>query len=324
MTTRLALISLLLALVGCADPLDPASKLLTSRVLGLYFMPDGDPARANPRPGESGVLEVFVVDPAEALPRSYFLIACLPAPVSYGPGFCASLPFAVADVTAAPDDAVVPPALPLTAPDEAALGESSVILVLGAVCSGGAVNPALFDLFMGEGPPSETIEVCEDPAIDGTLVSFYLPIERAEPPNLHPTIDAILVDDAPFTSVAPLDSPMTGCAGDPAYPAVRADEEEHVFTIRVPASARESYETIDPDTEEPVVAREELQVGRFATDGKVRGTFGFIDEDLLENQLRWEAPDSAPPEGVLLRFVFTLRDGRGGFASARRELCLVP
>jgi hypothetical protein len=324
MKKLLTILALAASLTACAEPLDPASKLLTSRVLGLYFMPDEDPARANPRPGESGVLEVFVVDPAEELPRSYLLVACLPAPVSFGPGFCAGPPFAVADVTAEPGDPVTPPALPLTAPDEVTLGETSVILVLGAVCSGGPVNSALLGLLSGSGSPPESIDVCEDPALDGTLVSFYLPIERGDPPNLHPTIDSILLDEAPFTATSPPDASMTGCEGDPAYPAVRADGEERTITIRVPEGAREFYEAVDPETDEPFVVREELQVGRFATEGKVRGTFGFIDEDRLENELRWEAPETAPPGGALVRFVFTLRDGRGGFASARRELCLVP
>lgn len=324
MKHAIVLLALVLSLAGCSESLDPASRLASSRVLGAYFVHDDDPTRANPYPGESGVLELFLADPGAPRPRSYVMIACLPAPVSFGTPFCRAAPFAAVQVEADPGDPVVPPALPLTAPSEAELGETTALLVLGAVCTGSPVNPELLALLSGTGEPPEVLEVCEDPEADGTLFNYFVNVEQGDPPNTHPTIASIELDGAPFDAVSPADAAMLGCAGDPAYPEVRADGEEHHLTLRVPASAREDYETIDPDTEEPVVVREELQVGRFATAGDVKGTFGWIDGDLLENVLRWEAPEKADPAGELVRFVFTLRDGRGGFAHARREFCLVP
>lgn len=95
-----------------------------------------------------------------------------------------------------------------------------------------------------------------------------------------------------------------------------------------------------------IPTRETLVLAQFADAGELERPFSVfeVEEDddgqpILDGAFQrnpaffeWEPPQrkdleelgEIPPEGLLVRFVFVLRDGRGGSALARRQLCLEP
>jgi hypothetical protein len=132
--------------------------------------------------------------------------------------------------------------------------------------------------------------------------------------------------------------PWQNCAADPSLIQIRGDSGEHSLRVRFDPSDREEYSySID------VNGRPETRMGREALTlthqvtmkaGQLNRFDSKLDsgdpESEAEISFRWTPPEkgkdleSIPDSGRLVRFSFTLRDGRGGVDFASREVCLLP
>lgn len=316
-----------LALIGCGIEIPPASELDKPRVLGVFYAAAGDPGRANPIPGESGFIEIVVGEPGPRVPIDLLMIACPPAPISFGAPFCGGAPFSTATRSAE----LAPIRIPLDVPADEETASARGVLISGAVCYGGALDLSKFEALFAGGEAPEDLDLCEDPELLGALFTIEIPFENEDFPNRHPAPLEILFEGAPFMPLASPDEPTLGCKGSGIAPEVIADGEERIFILRGDPSSHEAIERFNPQTERMEIAAEELQLGRYATHGRVVGTYAYLelgDDDL---EMRWEAPDPSDEDedeidasGELARFVFTVRDRRGGFASNTGALCVVP
>jgi hypothetical protein len=68
--------------------------------------------------------------------------------------------------------------------------------------------------------------------------------------------------------------------------------------------------------------REELWVAHFTTAGKLARAKSVLKKSGERVEVKWRSPKEAPSGGTLVRFFFTVRDQRGGFASTTRTLCV--
>lgn len=311
---------------GCGPEIPPASEIDKPRVLGVFYSADAEPARANPIPGETGSVEIVIGEPGPRTPVDLLMIACPPAPINFGAPFCAGPPFAT--VTRSSERS--PIRVPLEVPTGEAVASSRGILLSGAVCFGGALDLAKFEALFSGGEPPEGLDLCEDPELLGALFTIEIPFEDEAFPNRHPLPLEVLFEGEAFESLASPDEPTLGCRGKGIAREVIADGEERIFILRGDPSSHETIERFNPQTERTESATEELQLGRYATHGRVIGTYAYLelgDDDL---EMRWEAPDSSDedeavdPSGELARFVFTVRDRRGGFAYSTGALCVIP
>jgi hypothetical protein len=324
-----------LALGGCADDLDPASLLNTSRALAVRLTVTSDPAdppRTNPGPGDSVEVELLVGDPGEALPRTWAFVACVPLASSFGPPVCKDFDSAFgvfAETTLPTSMPYEPPRFTFTMPDAEALEGVGEVVALGVICSGGEVDfQGTLGYFeaLAKGGAEGKPPACKNPALDGEIVIIQVPL-RAGEINHAPVIDEIGMNGPPFTYDAPGDAPIFGCAGDPAAPRVRADVDTVALAVKPTEASRETYTVADDGAMASQSYIESLQIAYAATAGEMERTFGYIDpgEDLVDH-VEWAlpSPSSIPAEGLLVRFYFVMRDGRGGADWATRALCVVP
>ncbi|MBC7173746.1 MAG: hypothetical protein H5U40_15000, partial [Polyangiaceae bacterium] len=190
---------------GCAPDMTSSSLLVRSRALAARVTVDTDETRANPRPGESATVEVFVADPGAKVARTWWLRVCEPAPTSFGMPICRSLDY-IADELNTTVDATLPfdaPSIGFTVPSESALAEGTdELLMLGAICSGGVVDQAGVVAYFGalaagtaKGPPP----VCAGGVGEGEVVTLHLPLELGQGSNHQPTIAMIRRNGGLFT-----------------------------------------------------------------------------------------------------------------------------
>jgi len=118
------------------------------------------------------------------------------------------------------------------------------------------------------------------------------------------------------------------CAGDGSMPqVVRADDEERDVVVTIDGSSRESIDGANGHA-----TREAAQVSAFTTLGSFATQFGTVpasdERAATPVRFKWTAPSAADAqlaeEGRVVRFVFVVRDGRGGLDATTRTLCLVP
>jgi hypothetical protein len=65
-------------------------------------------------------------------------------------------------------------------------------------------------------------------------------------------------------------------------------------------------------------------VSWLADSGDFGASFSFITYPATSALIVWEPPSDAPEEGLLARFTFVTRDGRGGTDYIQRGLCILP
>ncbi len=324
----------LVALGGCAEDLDPASLLTTSRVLAAKVHVTSDAAdatRTNPGPGETVEVELVVGDPAEELARTWAFVACVPLATTFGPPICADFgsvlgTFAQTELPSAPP--YDPPRFAFTLPDADALEDVSEVIAIGVICSGGKSDLdgvlAYFEA-LAEGNAQGRPPACEDPSHDGEIVVVQIPLLEGQA-NHAPVLGVVGLNGPPFDYVAPPTATDRGCLADDGVPRFAADVEKVLLTVSPPAESRETYTTISAEGES-VSHTESLQIAYFATAGEMERSFGFIDpEEALNDTVEWTLPRASdvPPEGLLVRFHFVMRDGRGGADATTRALCVVP
>ncbi|HJL20513.1 MAG TPA: hypothetical protein RMH99_32900 [Sandaracinaceae bacterium LLY-WYZ-13_1] len=311
-TAWLGLAAVALGAAGCIDDLPSGVRIERPRVLAVRVRIDGEPQRAQPRPGETITLRWLTAPEGGAWTGA--LTACVAAPGNTGLPRCMGEPFAIAP----PGPPSARPTFTLTMPEDAA-GE---VLIGGVLCEGG--TPAL---------PEDGLPTCEGESATTELVTFDLSLATDQPPNRHPSWDdeTFMLDGVTWT--APDDPPATGCAeaaGGAALPRVPRRGEEEPSAVRFSSSPddREAFEELvygDPPSIEEM--REELLVSHVATAGLFsRLSTEVFDDDAPAPEVSWRHPDAedVPDDGLTVRFWFVVRDGRGGMDWVERAACVVP
>ena len=319
--SRLAALALIFA-GGCASGLDPASLLNKTRPLGVRVEVIGERPRTTPLPGESAELRILMGHAEEVQPVSFFALACVPAPVRIGVGFCefddANNPVLVGGFSSG-DDVMGDPSFTLDIPDDDALdalGVEDELLVLGVVCAG-ELSPitGLANL-----QDADTVNPCRDPNDDGALFTTPLFLQRnGRAPNLNPAFREITIDGMEWTAEPADDATLDGCGAEPIPQITNAEPVE--IELRAGGMAREEYE-IPGEDGEPVTVREELQVTLLATAGEMEQTFSFLDDNRDVVSVGWLPSVGLRTQPTRVRFEFVMRDLRGGVVRARREACV--
>jgi hypothetical protein len=298
---------------GCGESFDPASLIERVRLLGGRVEIDSDPAVASPSPG--GVMEVtlLVTSPDGTTPFTWGWIACAANESLAGITACAGPTFA-AGLDAEAD--VAPPVIALEVPGEETLGGADSILFLGVVCEEGIPDPARFmdGLTDGEG-------ACTVAGDRQTMFNFAVKLAGEGGPNHNPTFpaDAITLEGAPW--------PEAGgdpCADGPSWSA--ADEALDVGLGGFAPEDREEYARVVDDPPRQITEREALTISNFTNEGELSRQFSVIEEGAETATLEWTPAEDEPlpAEGLPVRIVFVLRDGRGGADWTERTVCVRP
>ncbi|MCA9532865.1 MAG: hypothetical protein KC593_04270 [Myxococcales bacterium] len=314
-------------LVGCGEQLDPASLLNQTRPVGVLFSVEGDPTSTRPAADETLNVTLLMAHAAEELPVSYFAIFCVPAPSTVGVPFCDfdadGDPILVGGIHAG-NDIVGDPAFTLDIPSEAeldALGVESSLLMLGAFCQGRIASvTGIANLFDAD---ATSVNPCSDPEDDGAILSTTVTLLRGDAQrNSNPAIASLTLAGADWDSVPSGTDTATGCMGQ-GLPEARQGDDPITVILRATGSSRETYDALVDDVLTPV--RESLQVTSLATAGEMQRTFTFIDDERDVVDVEWLPPtEGTPLDGERVRFEFVMRDGRGGLARVRRQVCLLP
>ena len=339
---RLLLIALVLA-VACSESFLPAWGVTDLRVVGARVEVDGKPGRARPDPGDTVQVSLLVIDqgaPPSDVPEipaltpgllEWSFVACVPAPTLVGAPICQRpiMPCDGCDATP-PADQFATPVLRFQVPSEAELeaaGATSVV-VQGAVCvDGPPATEAILRFILGE---TDDLNPCEDPTNEGRFVSIVIPIEPTpEDPNLHPELQTIDLNGRtwppPYDQGVPRTAPRTGCRADldgltdeerAAHPLAGSDPS--TMNLRVTQDSLQSYLVGD------LSVTEEIQVSWLTDDGDLERTFSFVTDPARSVLTQWQPFPSAPPNGILVRLTFVIRDGRGGTDWVERGLCVLP
>jgi len=301
-----------LAMAGCGPTFDPASLIKTTRVLGARVVAgDGSdgPTRAAPLPGESATVTWLVESPAETPPLGWVFALCAPAASSKRLD-CGSAPFALFQGTENP------PRMTITAPDAAELGAAQNLLLYGRVCVDS--QPA-FD-------PTSGLPSCAGDK-PGTTATATILVGGPTVANHNPTAErGFTFDGAPWPASAPGDDP---CAAGAGVPRVQAGTEKHTVGIATAGSDRETYTILYGDPPVETAKREGLQISQFATAGKFKSAYTFVESDDEAadpvGEARWDAPKVADTSAATpVQFTFVVHDGRGGTDWTTRSACAVP
>jgi hypothetical protein len=297
-TPRAGLLALALSFgSGCSEPLSNVETIDKTRVLAAKVEVAGDPTRAAPLPGEDVTVGLLVVAPEIEPSIAFRLSACLASDSPFGPPACGGEPLAVVEslepVAAAPE-------LAFQAPPDATGDER--LVVQGSVCRAGTS--------LVEAPSV----ACSDGA-SAQAVTLDFALDDGSHPNSNPELASITFDGAEL----PADSAMTtDCAELPEVP---AGSGEHRLRVELPESSRDPVEQRSP--EDPT--RESLLLSYFVTRGGLDHAWSAIDSGAPNavGSALWTVPERVDSP-ALARFVFVVRDGRGGSDFAERRACIVP
>jgi len=177
--------------------------------------------------------------------------------------------------------------------------------------------------------------------IDETDVQATVFIQLGPTGNAPPTLgdDPFTWDGAPWTAGA--DDPVNGgggapCAGDPIMAEVAPGGPARTILVTADAADRETIPPADGATASasaaPGPGREGLQLSALGTAGAFDSQFAGVESTdpapATDMKLKWTPPAKGdvdvPAAGATVRFVFVLRDLRGGIDWQTRTACLVP
>lgn len=288
---------LLFALTGCTS-LDPATLIARDRVLGAKVTVDSDPQRAWPNPGESATMTWLTASPGPAPMFSWILAAC-PAATSSGLPICAGPVFAASQATG------LVPVLQLAIPADIT---ADSVAVLGGICASG--TPVIDE---------QTHTASCDDGSQADAVSQHIFIASDAVTNHNPNLV-----DAPFT-IAGMTWDRGGEPGcGEASPVIAAGSGKTLVGVTFEGSDRETF-AVPGD---PTPSREELQLSEFATAGKIKQEYTFVESDDAREvspvAFEWTPPAASevPADGLPVTFNFVVRDRRGGVDATTRELCV--
>jgi hypothetical protein len=304
----LVLCPLLFAAAACGPTPDPPSLIETTRVLGARVEVAGAPDRASPKPGESVSVSWLMTAPGDMPPLSWAFVLCTGDGSSLD---CAGQPLAVLQGQGVP-------MMTVEVPSADALGGAKLLVLEGRVCA--SSSPTVDSA----GRPSCTMDG------DGTTASVAIALDLDQAgyeANDNPALAAspAWLDGQPWDTTA-TPSPDDGCAG---LPVVAPDTTAHVLGLGTTGADRETFTGLAGDPPAPAQQRESLQISQFTTAGKLDHSFAYVEStdpsDAPVTEVKWDAPKAAdvPAGGMLVRFLFVARDGRGGVGWTGRELCVV-
>lgn len=336
------LVAALLA-VGCSESLPPASAVTDLRAVAARVDVEGAPGRANPLPEEDVEVSILVIDRGAAPsddpsvpaltppPLEWTFVACVPAPTLFGPPICQT-PIEPCEgcIGTPPTDPLGFPVIRFQVPSAEALDEAQAesVVVQGAICANGPPSrDAILQFILGE---TDDLDACEDPENEGRFVTVEIPIEEnPDDPNWHPEIANVTLDGAPwpppYDQGVPRTAPRTGCRADLE---ALSDAERSAHPVAGSPSStinlfvtRDSLQSYVRDDEELI---EEIQVSWLSDAGSFDRSFSFIAEPARSVLTSWDPSSNVPEEGLLARFTFVIRDGRGGSDEVQRGLCILP
>lgn len=305
-------LTVFLSLAGCGPTFDPASLIKTTRVVGARIEVEGAPDRATPRPEETAQVTWLMTSPGATAPAHRWTFAvCAPGRVALG---CDSAPLALFEGT----DPI--PRIAMVVPGREALGAASSLTVYGQICSGADAIPT-FD-------PQHGVPGCTGGG--GVTVSESVPLQLADDAdadaNHNPTADRAFTFDG--QAWLPLPSGADPCVEGPRVPEGSTD---HVIGNTTEGSDREPYTVVAGAPPVASQTRESLQISQFATAGKLKSQFSFVEaaapDPTTTVDVTWEAPRAdADPEipaaGLAVTFTFVTRDNRGGTDWTTRAACV--
>jgi len=296
-----------LILFSACDSFDPGYLIEDTRMLGARVEVEGEPARASPEPGEAVQITWITASPTGQPTFSWAFVACIQSQA--GLAKCAESPVALTEGQGPV------PELRFTVPSKRALADADTIQVLGVICEGG--TPALSD---------DGTTTCQGKSKKTHRVQLDVYVPRDAQANLNPSLDDARIKlDGEIWKSGTADVSDGECRSSAQLPQVKANGHTVDVALELGAKAREVY----LDSKGRRVS-ETLQISHFVTDGALEGQFSFVEATDPTTRpkvvLDWDAPDekSLPEEGEVVRFVFVVRDLRGGVAVTERALCAVP
>jgi hypothetical protein len=310
------------------------------RAVAALVEVEGKPDRARPDPGDDVRVSILVVDqgappsddpevPALTPPTLWWsFIACIPQPTLIGPPICRDLIQPCNGCVGTPPD--YPVEMGFAVPSEAALEAAGAtqVLLQGAICANGPpAQDAILRFILGD---TDDLNACEDPNNEGRFVSVSIPIEvTPDDPNLNPAISTITLNGRswppPYDDGVPRTAPRTGCKAD--LDGLTNEERMAHPLAGTPASSINLHVTPDslqPYTVGDMTLTEEIQVSWLVDGGDLERTFSFITDPARSVLTHWQSFRDAPEDGLLVRFNFVIRDGRGGTDWVERGLCVLP
>ena len=340
MRHRLTLLLSLCLVVACSESFLPAWAVTDLRAVAALVEVEGKPDRARPDPGDGVRISILVVDqgappsddpgvPALTPPTLWWsFIACIPQPTLIGPPICRDLIQPCNGCVGTPPD--YPVEMGFAVPSEAELEAAGAtqVLLQGAICANGPpAQDAILRFIIGE---TDDLNACEDPNNEGRFVSVSIPIEvTPDDPNLNPAISTITLNGRawppPYDDIVPRTAPRTGCKAD--LDGLTNEERMAHPLAGTPASSINLHVT--PDSLQPyavgdMTLTEEIQVSWLVDGGDLERTFSFITDPARSVLTHWQSFPDAPEDGLLVRFNFVIRDGRGGTDWVERGLCVLP
>lgn len=311
MNTRYMLPGLLLLLLpSCGDPLLEPQRIVKPRLLGARLEIEGDPERASPRPGDTLRLRWILAAPDGVPSASFGFVACALAEGTLGGHLleCAEPPVSRM-VRSASEPA--PPELEITLPETFT---GTTLGVIGQVCvNGTTIEQGVRDFACEGGTQLEA--------------SFDVDLDHVTP-NRHPSlVDSDLRwNGTPWgepLAEATAGGPCAESAGFPHQPVLLVSEEKANIELVLNGADREPIERMEVGP-----TREALQLSLASTSGALDRAYAFMEaEDERETLAAasvWEAPETVPEQGRVVRFYFVLRDLRGGLDVATRDVCVKP
>jgi hypothetical protein len=295
-----------LAMLAACDEFDPGSLIEDTRVLGVQVSVVDDPERASPLPGETAEVRVVVASPEQTPTLRWAFVAC----AMNRDGSCAE------PVLGPFQGESAEPRFLLEVPSAGMLGHAESLQLLGVVCDAG--EPALD----GDGQPE-----CSGKGAHGTALTLNLALGQDDQVNHNPRVDnaRITLDGKSFAADTG-DVAQGSCSDDDSVPQLKANGKEHKLTLELDASVREQYREEQGRSEQ----LEDLQISHFVTAGELERQFSFVEDGQAgvnpRVKLSWDAPKAkaVAEGGELVRFVFVVRDLRGGLAVTERALCVTP
>jgi hypothetical protein len=338
---------------ACASYATPGSRLAATRVLGARTQSLGDPAQNWPRPGDAFRVTWLLAGPTAPRPLGWAFraTACttdqdaascqsggVPVPANVAGGERGSGPGGIPAPAATGTTAAIEvgaPSVELTVPDAATVADRGLtkIIVRGVVCGGGTAG----DLDAPVWSRCDVMSTDGQGPVDETDVETTVVIRLGDDGNQPPTLadDPITWDGHAWTTGA--SEPAYGggggpCAEEPTAVLIPADGAERTVVVTTDDGDRGSHPVAMPAAGGADHQREELQLSAFTTAGSFDSQFGGVaaGETATTPQVtfKWQPPDAkddpVPVQGRLVRFVFVLRDLRGGIDWTARTACLVP
>ncbi len=296
-TTCFALALALFGATGCDNPLSPIEAIDGTRILAAKAEVAGDPTRASPEPGEDVSVRWLVVAPDPDAVFAYRFDGCVAADSSADLTSCSGTALAT---TESVDPVSDPPVVTFTAPADAASGTR--LAVVGTVCAAGV---ALGD---------DTGATCADGSKPFAATDDFF-MDDGSAPNTNPALTDISLNDL---VLGPETATSTDCT---LLPSVGLGSGPRTLTVNLDPNSRDPL--VQVDSGDP--ARESLLLSYFVTRGNLDHAFSDIDANATDvsGSVIWTPPPHADAP-TLARFIFVVRDGRGGSDFTERRLCVVP